>query len=260
MYFFNLFRKSTLSAIARRIGYVRDQQGILNRYVRESENWNQHLEHTKSFVLESVQHTKKRDSIAFLGSGWLLDVPLDEITKLFDEVYLYDIVHPEQVVVKTKKMKNVHLVTCDLTGGAVALAENSASFEQFVAGLSSLSLSDDFNRFDMVVSVNILNQLDIILCDYLLEKFSVPEDQLIPVRQFVQQFHVDMLPIGKTCVITDFEEENESIVDGSRTNKNLLHCAFPAIQVRKEWTWIFDTKQRYHRNQITKLRVMAFNL
>ena len=259
MHFFNLFRKSTLNAIARRTGYVRDQQGILNRYVRENENWKQHLEHTKSFILESVQHTRKRGSIAFLGSGWLLDVPLDEVAKLFDDVYLYDIVHPEQVVVKTKKMKNVHLVTCDLTGGAVALAENSASFEQFVAKLPTLALSEDFNRFDMVVSVNILNQLDIILCDYVSEKFSVIDDQLIPVRQFVQQFHIDTLPVGKTCIITDFEEENKSTIDGSITNKNLLHCVFPAIHDKQEWMWIFDTNQKYHKHQKTILHVMAGN-
>ena len=260
MHFFNLFRKSNLNAIARRTGYVRDQQGILNRYVRENEHWNQHLENTKAFVLESVKHIKQRGSIAFLGSGWLLDVPLDEVAKLFDDVYLYDIVHPEQVVVKIKKKKNVHLVTCDLTGGAVALAENSASFEQFVAKLPTLALSEDFNRFDLVVSVNILNQLDIILCDYVSEKFSVSDDQLIPVRQFVQQFHIDTLPSGKTCVITDFEEENESTIDGAKTNKKLLFCSFPECRNKKEWTWIFDTNQRYHKNQITKLNVMAFNL
>lgn len=260
MHFFNLFRKSNLNAIARRTGYVRDQQGILNRYVRENENWKQHLEYTKSFVLESVHRSKKSASIAFLGSGWLLDVPLEEVANLFDDVYLYDIVHPEQVVVKTKKMKNVHLVTCDLTGGAVALAENSTTFEQFIAELPTLTLTEDFNRFDMVVSVNILNQLDIILCDYLSEKFSVNDDQLIPVRRFVQQFHIDSLPVGKTCVITDFEEENESTIDGSKTNKKLLYCSFPECANKKEWTWFFDTNQRYHKNQITKLNVMAFNL
>lgn len=260
MHLFSLFRKSTLNAIARRTGYVRDQKGILNRYVRENENWKQHLEHTKAFILESVKNIKQRGSIAFLGSGWLLDVPLDEAAKLFDDVYLYDIVHPEQVVVKTKKMKNVHLVTCDLTGGAVALAEKCTSFDEFVAGLSTLSLSEDFSQFDMVVSVNILNQLDIILCDYLIEKFSVIEEQLIPVRQFVQQFHIDTLPIGKTCVITDFEEENESMVDGSKTNKKLLYCSFPECRNKKEWTWIFDTNQRYHKNQKTILHVMAGNI
>ena len=259
MHFFNLFRKSNLHAIARRTGYVRDQQGILNRYVRENENWKQHLEKTKAFILESVKHIQQHGSIAFLGSGWLLDVPLDEVAKLFDDVYLYDIVHPEQVVVKTKKMKNVHLVTCDLTGGAVALAEKCTSFDEFVAGLSTLSLSEDFSQFDMVVSVNILNQLDIILCDYLIEKFSVTEEQLIPVRQFVQQFHIDTLPVGKTCIITDFEEENKSTIDGSITNKNLLHCVFPVIRDKQEWTWIFDTNQKYHKQQKTTLHVMAGN-
>ena len=259
MHFLKIFRKSNLNAIARRTGYVRDQQGILNRYVRERENWKQHLERTKSFILESVLRTEKRGSIAFLGSGWLLDVPLNEVAKHFDEVYLYDIVHPEQVVVKTKKMKNVHLVTCDLTGGAVALAENSTTFEQFVAELPTLTLTEDFNRFDMVVSVNILNQLDIILCDYVIEKFSVTDDQLISVRQFIQQFHIDTLPIGKTCIITDFEEENESTIDGTRTTKKLLHCALPFIHGKQEWKWIFDTNQKYHKNQKTTLFVMAGN-
>ena len=55
---------------------------------------------------------------------------------------------------------------------------------------------------------------------------------------------------------TDFEEENESTIDGSKTNKKLLYCSFPECANKKEWTWFFDTNQRYHKNQITKLNVI----
>ncbi len=36
--------------IIRRMGFIRDQEGIMNRYLRERSNWDRHLQHTRSFI------------------------------------------------------------------------------------------------------------------------------------------------------------------------------------------------------------------
>ena len=254
----NIFaRKKSLSAIARKTGYVRDQMGIQNRFLRENQQWQSHLQNTKQYIIDYMQQLPSKTSAAVLGSGWLLDVPIDELAQTFQHVYLFDIVHPEQITVRMRKYPNVHLVECDLTGGIVGFAEESKIFADFLEKMPSAKLSVDCQNYDAVFSVNILNQLDILLCDYLKEKFSVGETELSQVRKFVQQFHIDNLPIGKTCLITDYAEENIGVEDSLVGTKKLLYCTLPPSKQKQEWLWNFDSNQKYHSGKNTKLKVQA---
>ncbi len=90
----------------------------MNRYLRESAGWNKHLERTRKFISDSFAHTEA-ESVAVLGSGWLLDVPLDHLIQRFRKVYLVDIHHPIQIRKKTAGMSQVELIEADLTGGAI---------------------------------------------------------------------------------------------------------------------------------------------
>lgn len=259
MSFFDFFKPKSLSSVARKTGYVKDQMGIQNRYIREREQWTSHLENTKQYILKAARKCVKKDVVVVLGSGWLLDIPWQELSEQFSQVYLYDIVQPEQIVVKTKRFSNIHLVTADITGGVVPLAEQAKSFADFWNQLQTLP-NFELPQASLVVSVNLLNQLDILLCDYLKDKFSVSEDDLKKVRKLVQQRHLDSLPVGKTCLITDYCEENTSCEDGSVQTRNLLYCDLPQGTNEKEWNWIFDTNQRYREgnNTVMKVRAMRF--
>ena len=61
--------------ILRRMGYIRDQEGIMNRYIREKMHWDQHLEKTREFINASFSD-KSIETVAVLGSGWLVDIIL----------------------------------------------------------------------------------------------------------------------------------------------------------------------------------------
>lgn len=253
----SIFGAKSLGSVARKVGYVKDQMGIQNRYVREQQQWQSHLENTKQYILDFVENMPKRSSIAVLGSGWLLDVPIEKLAEQFETVYLYDIVHPEQIVVRMSHFPNVRLQTCDLTGGAVLLAERAESFQDFLDGLQTLKVEVDFSQYDAVVSVNLLNQLDILLCDFLSKKFSVKESDLKQVRKFVQQLHVNGLPAGKSCLITDVQEQNLSLQKGNTEYKDLIYCELPQSNSCREWVWKFDTNQMYHKGMHTFLKVHA---
>lgn len=255
--FQRLFGTPTFSTSVRRAGYVKDQMGIQNRYVREREQWNPHLEQTKQYILQAVSHLSDADSIAVLGSGWLLDIPWQELSQQFRTVSLFDIVHPEQVVVKTRKISNIHLETVDLTGGAVQLAEQVSTFEEFLQKLPDVHVSHDFSSYSMVVSVNLLNQLDILLCDYLSHRFNPTQEELQQVRRLVQQQHIASLPKGKTCLISDYEEINIPLNQAPAKRHSLLFCNLPEGREEKQWEWIFDTTQTYREGMNTTLLVKA---
>lgn len=252
-----LFMPKTLPSAMRRAGYAGDQMGIRNRYLREKANWQSHLDNTKQYILESARNAERHGSVAVLGSGWLYDVPVEDLSQAFADVYLVDIVHPEPVKVRVGRMPNVHLLTCDLTGGAVQMATQAVSFADFSEKFASARLDIQLGDYDFVVSVNLLNQLDIILCDYLKKRFKIGEERLQQVRVAVQQRHVDALPKGRSCLITDYLQV-DSPVDGSAENGiPLVYCHLPENMTFKEWKWIFDTNQRYSVKNNTTFKVKA---
>jgi len=89
-----LFSKS--DQLLRKMEYISDQRGIINRYINEGKNWNLHLENTKKYIINSTK-TKNKENVAILGSGWLLDLPLSFLNENFKTIYLVDIYHPRQI-------------------------------------------------------------------------------------------------------------------------------------------------------------------
>lgn len=78
--------------IIRQMGYLQDQDGIMNRYMRERSNWDHHLERTNKFINNAFRGTAI-GTMAVLGSGWLLEVPLADMAGRYEHLYLVDINH-----------------------------------------------------------------------------------------------------------------------------------------------------------------------
>ena len=102
---FEMLDKRTI----RKMKFISDQEGIMNRYLREKDHWDLHLNRTKKFILDSFIK-KERRSVAVLGSGWLLDLPLNELVNRFEKILLVDINHPAQIRNKVRSYNNVEVV------------------------------------------------------------------------------------------------------------------------------------------------------
>ena len=243
----------------RSMNFYSDQSGILRRYNREKTNWETHLQNTRNFAVKAIQN-KKCKSAAVLGSGWLLDVPVKEFTECFDKVILFDIRHPKSIKKRFQKQPNVVLFECDIS----EFANNTYHFvKQFknkkkrpqidtITAQPELILS----TFDFVFSCNILNQLDILLIDYLSDNMKLNENEILSFRKKIQQHHIDLLPRKKTCLVSDYEEilHNEHDEEISRTKT--IHCPV-VFQKNEKWTWDFDTCMTYHNGKKTFFEVFA---
>ncbi len=246
------------------LGYYTDQKGILERYYREQEGWDKHLAQTKRYILDSLSHYKN-NSVAVLGSGWLLDLPLKELSDHFKTLTLFDIFHPREIKQKCKKYKNVFFEEMDISGGAAEEAFMANTFLKRTGEKKNISEFQikgfQYNlKFDMYISLNILNQLDIIPGDYLLENNVYTESELMKFRMLVQKAHLDSLPKGKTCLITDFEETIISDKDNSIIKKPLIHINLPENNTMQKWQWDFDLTGNYYKNKKTIFNVVAVNL
>jgi hypothetical protein len=246
--------------IIRRMGYLRDQDGIMNRYLREKSNWDRHLTHTREFIKDSFRDPALK-SVAVLGSGWLLDVPLEELCKRFEQVYLVDIHHPVQIRKKVEPMKEVKLIEMDLSGGAIEQLRKIVRKKAKLKGselVEQLTLQPPLEHIgpDAVISVNLLNQLDIILCDYMSKHGYFQQEDPDLLRSALQKFHLQWITDTPGCLISDVEEISHD-KKGNSTSKSLLFTTLPEGKRRDSWTWEFDTRGTYLTNSLTTMVVKA---
>lgn len=252
--------------VLRKFGFKTDQEGIINRYLRESGGWDEHLQKTKNYILSCADKHENR-KVVVMGSGWLLDVPVEELVEKFEEVVLVDIVHPRQITNKLKKYKNIKLIESEVTGFVEPVYE---SFKKKSKGevleLQKISseidkeLLDEIQSASYIVSVNLLNQLDILICDYI-NKFNLySENELIEFRKKIQQEHLKLLPENKSLLITDHEELNLGEDDSTINKKKLVYIDFPENKILARWKWNFDLKKTYHNHCQTVFKVMVVEI
>ena len=262
---------SSLSALSgnsdqrmfRRMGYFDDQSGIIRRYRREREHWDAHLQNTRKSAIDAIQG-KKRQSAAVLGSGWLLDVPVEEMSRYFEKLYLYDIRFPAKIKKQVKSLNNVAFCVCDISCFARPVyqyvKENRNRRERPPISVIQPQNTLDLNGFDFVFSCNILNQLDILLIEYLRQFFELSHEETTMFRNHVQQHHIRLLPRNRSCIVADYEEIT-CTPDGQELSRRL--SVYPPVTERPDaqrWTWEFDTKMTYYKDKKTFFSVMSYEL
>ena len=247
--------------VLREMKIISDQKGIMERYLTEAEGWREHLARTRAFILDTVAGTKPATAMV-CGSGWLLDLPLKELAGMCGQLYLADIRHPVPVKRRTGKIPSCRLIRADLTGGAVMGAY------RYVQGLKShnprpplSSIPVNIPRLgvhpDLFISLNILNQMDILLVDYL-KRFCRPSDEEISgFRKRIQQNHLDLIGTARTCLISDTEEIQLDERDVEKARKDLILVDLPVPEKSATWTWDFDRSGTYNRGMMTRMIVRA---
>jgi len=244
-----------------RMGFTSGQAGIMRRMLREEGGWQSHLVNSSEYILEAVKLYKPK-TVRILGSGWLLDLPVKFLEENCDKVILTDITHPNQILNKYSSSKKIVFETVDITGNLVELGyqqrKKSYSHQDFIHSILN-SPNLEFNE-DLIVSLNLASQLSIFLTDYLSKQVKISSNQAIEIAEAIQHKHFEMLPIGKSVIITDFEEEYYDEDDKFIGSKPTVFEAIPNGNNRKEWVWHFDSKMMYKPDCKTKLRVVAIRL
>jgi hypothetical protein len=243
-----------------KLDYYNYQEGLIYRHLGQKEGWNSHLKNCRNYILKAVSIVKPA-KVTVLGSGWLLDFPLQEIVEMNIPVTLIDIVHPPDALKQVSKLKNVEIIEDDLTGGLVhEIWKKSGSIPIFrkLKTLDDIKIPRFRFRYDpgLVVSLNILSQLDVLPVKYLKRKSNMEESQFTGFREEIQRKHIECLQKYNSVVITDTEEVILNRSGESTVVKTVL-SEIPAGNYRKEWTWDFDLKKSDFNLKKSVMKVTA---
>jgi hypothetical protein len=259
----SLGKEKNWKTILKKMGYYKDQKGILNRYMREAENWDTHLQKSRDFILDAA-YGKQKNHAVILGSGWLLDIPLEELSNQFKKITLIDIIHPSQIKKKIEKYANVGLIEADLTGGMVySIYEAVQVFKKKNEIPLIQPHKQDILNFDtkpdFYISANILTQLGGLIKEYLQKQKGFPEKEINELEKTIQENHISMMQQGKSCIVTEFEEEIYDEKDNLIGANPLLKVNLPEGKKEISWKWKFDTHMYYREDAKTFMNVKAID-
>lgn len=249
--------------ILNRLGYYSYQQGFIVRHLNQEDGWNCHLENCRNFILRSLE-IHKPTIITVLGSGWLLELPLAEMLEKVGKVYLVDIIHPPEVIEQAGKLPGVELITDDVSGGLIDEVWKKTSRLPFFNKLNSLDdiiVPEYKPQFEpgMVISLNILSQLETLPIRYLIKKSRTSEEELISFRIRIQENHLGFLRKFNSVLISDVAEIFTDKA-GNITERQSVVAKLPDGIYKEEWTWDFDLKGSDYYEKRSVFKVAAIIL
>jgi hypothetical protein len=246
--------------ILHRMGYYDYQQGLIFRHLRQEGGWDEHCNRCRRFIIRGIGFYKP-EKITVLGSGWLLDLPLAEMSELVSKISLIDIVHPPDVIRQVASFKNIELTELDITGGLIEEVWKKTrrySFLNRLKSLDNLTINEYIPEGDpgLVISLNILTQLETLPVKFLKSRSSLSGDQLNHFRAEIQKKHIDFLSKYSSLLITDYEEVFINNAGVYRTTPTLV-TELPSYKSKEEWTWDFDLQREDYYNTTCKMNVLG---
>lgn len=240
---------------ARRLGYLYETIALKQRYRRRKENWRDHIAKCHYHTLFAAdQLGGAGQSILILGSGLLLEIPMNELLQRFDRIVLADFVHSREVRSRWGKHPKVKIVEVDLLGIASSLL-------RWDGGKLPLIQTPDLAKYhaDFILSANCLSQLALKPRQYL-EK-SVPAEMLDAYSEKISAAHLASIKRTGTphLVIADFEtrvvEENGEVIEKSSPFFDL-----ESLKQIDSWTWNLAPKGEIYKNRSVEMSAGAFTI
>ncbi len=222
----------------RHMDYLSETIAMRRRYRRNHASWLPHLERSRRFVLDAAGRCANRSKVVILGSGLLLDVPLAELSAMFREVVLLDIVLLPEIRGTIKKYGNVKFIRNDVTNMAEKLYNNIQQGVRELPGTAP-GISHVIDNAGLVVSLNILSQLWVVPRAYALRKLQcIDEEQLDDwCRQIVESHYAFLRSLAcPVCLVADHEFVKRDR-EGRIVSRGSTVAGLTLPEPQASWTW-----------------------
>lgn len=241
-----MVRDAVYRRILYKMGYYDYQQELVFRHLNQEGGWDRHQANCRDFIIRAVKSCQPA-ILTVLGSGWLLDLPLTDLADLTRKIYLVDIIHPPGIRELTEKSGNIELREEDVTGGLIEevwkKCHSASPFRKKIKreDISMPRYNPDYDQ-GMVVSLNLLTQLETLPCRFIERHSLMTDGDLIQLKTEIQQKHISYLTGRDSVLITDTCEVETGPGDRKKTIQSLL-TDLPPGNINDGWEWNFDYRR-----------------
>jgi hypothetical protein len=221
----------------RAMGYLDESLAMRRRARRNAVSWKPHLALTRQFVLSAAEQCRNREQAIILGSGLLLDVPLEELSGMFRTVVLMDVVCLPEVRKAVTRHPNAVFVEHDVTGVAAPLFREGRSSQRLPqVALPPARIAEDAG---LVISLNILSQLWVVPRLYAARRIrSLEGDRVDDWCAEIVEAHYRWLRScsADVCLVADYEMIKRDRSGRSISRESTVY-GLDLPQPDASWTW-----------------------
>lgn len=236
-----------LRMAAKELGYDIAQMNYFYDYLTGIRQWSNHINSTRQFITKCARMCNQHNTCAVLGSGFCFDVPMLELSNMFKKVYLMDMIHPPKIQYKAAEFANVELITEDITKIAIETSNSINRYKDFAVDLlisspnySEGNYCDTLGDFDLVISVNTLPFLATPIINYLSKVSLLDQISSHNLECFVHQYHINMLPKGKSCIISPISKRLYNSEGLQMYDRSIAYIPKDVIVEPESWTWNYS--------------------
>ena len=251
---------SSYRRILHRMGYYSYQQGLIYHHLNQQNEWEGHLGHCRGFILKALDIVRP-SRVTVLGSGWLMELPLAEMSERIEKISLVDVIHPPEVISQSAGLKNVELSEQDVSGGLIGEVWKKAGKRTFFNRLPSLDTIvvpeyEPAQDPGMIISVNILTQLEVLPERLLRKKTRAGDDEFRSFKRKIQESHLRLLKLHPSVLISDVSEV-VTAVNGTQTEIKTMLIDLPAARIKDDWIWDFDLTHTDYNRKKSRFKISA---
>lgn len=214
-------------------GHLTQQVALWARHRRHSAAWEPHLARCRALALAAARACPKdaRRTALVLGSGLLLEVPIEALSALFERVLLADMAFVPEVRARAAGLGNVTALETDLTGCLDRLPGVLGGPLPDVLG----ELAASVPGLDFVYSANLLSQLPLFVLEALPPDAEQGRRAELAAALVRQHLH-GLSALGRpACLITDVTEQG--LRQGAvEYETDLLFGVDPGLE-GESWVW-----------------------
>ncbi len=191
------------SSLARKSGLLYEAIALRHRAQRCAQNWHTHIVQCHAHVHQAMASLKKHDVVVVMGSGLLLEVPIDALVQNFGKVILIDMVHLKPVRQLAKQHSNIQLIEADLSGNLAALTnwKEGCALPEFTPPTLPLE------QADLIISANLLSQLKQPAKKFLGDKLDAETVEQFQKNLVQSHWHWLIQLPGKKLIFSDVESQ-----------------------------------------------------
>lgn len=171
------------------------------RAKRCQDEWGIHYQYCQNAILEATKRAVQHRTVVVFGAGTLKDIPLLELSAIFERVVLVDLVFLNSAYKMIAEYDNVELVEHDVTESLTWISQGQDMVQSPTAWL-------DDSHVDLVVSLNLITQLPLIPVRWLMDDFKFTESDVDIFGKQLIFAHLNYLKqfSGEVCLIADRED------------------------------------------------------
>jgi hypothetical protein len=223
---------------ARQAGYLKELIAIQARHRRWRDQWAPHLEASRKAIEQAAMRCTKRRHAVVYGSGLLLDIPLERLTRGFEKVTLVDAVHLRSTRRKARQFANVKFIEADISGVAAGLLLGAAKGADRLPRPAPPTFAEQ-DDVDLLISANLITQLPLTPCRFLSRQLDIPNAELDLFARQIMQAHLDHLArVNAVCCLITETRIQHVLADGQiQGATDPLHgLSIPPASNSWQWT------------------------